>query len=457
MNATPSTVGRRISRGLTAVTAATLALSLAACGSSDDKSDDKGGKKADPAAVANALDQPAEITFWTWVPNIEKTVALFEKKYPKVKVKLVNVGQSKDQYTKLQAALKAGNGAPDVAQIEYFALPQFAITKELVNLADYGSASLQDKFTPSAWSQVNVAGGIYGIPQDTGPMAMFYRKDILDKLGATPPKTWAEVAELGKKIKSANPGNFVTYVDQGDAGTANSMIWQQDGKPYQVSGESSAAVKLKDDAGTAKYAATWGSMLADKTVDATPSWNEEWWQSMGAGKYALWMAGAWAPAVLQKNIPQAKGLWGVAPMPSGDGAPASAENGGSSVAVTKQAKNKEASVAFAQWLNSDPEAVKSLNTDVSLFPATKMLLDDPAFRSTELPYFPGTKPNEVFAQMSAAVRPNWQYLPFQVYANSIFKDTIGQALTPGGDLPGALSKWQERITSFGKEQGFTMK
>ncbi|MFJ8747629.1 ABC transporter substrate-binding protein [Embleya sp. NPDC127516] len=461
MNARTSIVGRLGSRRSTSVTAAAtvaaLALSLAACGSDSKSDDDEGGRKADPAAVAAALEQPAEITFWSWVPNVDRTVALFRKKYPKVHVKLVNVGQSADQYTKLQASLKAGEGAPDVAQIEYFALPQFAITKQLVNLADYGMVSSRDKFASSAWSQVNVAGGIYGVPQDTGPMAMFYRKDILDKLGATPPKTWAEVAELGRKIKAANPENFVTYADQGDAGTANSMIWQQGGKPYQVSGESSAAVKLKDDPGTARWASTWGGMLAEKTVDATPSWNEEWWKSMGAGKYALWMAGAWAPAVLQKNIPQGAGQWAVAPMPTGDGAPASAENGGSSVAVTKQAKNKAASVAFATWLNSDPEAVKSLNTDVGLFPATRLLLDDPAFRGAELPYFPGSKPNEVFAQMSGAVRPEWQYLPFQVYANSIFKDTIGQAYKPGGDLPGALSNWQERIVSFGKEQGFTMK
>ncbi|WP_331772320.1 sugar ABC transporter substrate-binding protein (plasmid) [Embleya sp. NBC_00888] len=458
MNARLPIVRRRTARGITAATAATLALALTACGS-DGKSDDQGGgKKSDPAAVAGALDKPAEITFWSWVPNIEKTVALFEQKYPKVKVKVTNVGQSADEYTKLQAALKAGTGAPDVAQIEYFALPQFALTKQLINLADYGAASLQDKFAKSAWSQVNVGGGIYGIPQDTGPMAMFYRKDILDKLGATPPKTWAEVAELGRKIKAANPENFVTYVDPGDAGIGNSMIWQQDGKPYQVTGESTVTVKLKGDPGADKWAATWGQMLADKTVDTTPSWNDEWWKSMAAGKYALWMAGAWAPAVFQKNVPQSKGQWAVAPMPQGpDGAPASSENGGSAVAVTKQAKNKEASLAFAQWLNSDPEAVKSLNSDVGLFPATKALLEDPAFRNAEVPYFPGSKPNEVLAQMSEAVRPGWQYLPFQVYANSIFKDTIGQASKPGGDLPGALSTWQERIVSFGKDQGFTIK
>ncbi|MCM2428481.1 ABC transporter substrate-binding protein [Streptomyces sp. RKAG337] len=441
---------------LTAATAAVLALGLTACGGSGTGTG--GSSQADPAAVREALGKPADITFWTWVPNIDKTVALFEKKYPKIHVKVVNVGQSEAQYTKLQAALKAGKGAPDVAQIEYFALPQFAITKQLVDLAGYGATGLKDKFAPSAWSQVNVAGGMYGIPQDTGPMAMFYRKDVLAGLGATPPRTWDEFNALAKKIHAADPDKYITYTDPGDAGTGNSMIWQSGGFPYKVTGTTGVAADLKGDPGAQKWAGTYGALLKDKLLDTTPSWNDAWWKSMAAGKYAIWMTGAWAPAVMEQNMPQSKGQWDVAPMPQTTaGTPASAENGGSSVAVTAQSANKAASVAFAQWLDSDPEAVTSLNKDVGLFPATKVLLDDPAFRSATVPYFPGSKPNEIFAQMSQAVRPGWQYLPFQVYANSVYKDSVGQALKPGGDLPAALSAWQDRITTFGKEQGFTMK
>ncbi|MGW6707208.1 ABC transporter substrate-binding protein [Streptomyces sp. NPDC054956] len=440
-----------LTRTLTAATVAALSLSLTACGGS--ASSDGGGRKGDPAAVKAALDKPAEITFWTWVPNIDKTVALFEKKYPKVKVNIVNAGRSKDEYTKLTTTLKAGEGAPDVAQVEYFALPQFAMTKSLVNLADYGAADLKDQFAESAWSQVSIAGGIYGIPQDTGPMAMFYRKDVLDRFGATPPTTWEEYGALAKKIQAADPSVHITYVDPGDAGTSNSLIWDFGGKPYTVDGSAGVTVDLKDDKGAKAYADTWGPMINDKLVDSTASWNDEWWKSMAAGKYATWLAGAWAPAVLEQNIPQSRGQWSVAPMPGG----VSAENGGSSVAVTTQAKNKEASVAFAQWISSDPEAVKSLNSEVGLFPATKVLLDNPGFRGAEVPFFPGSKPNEVFADMSKAVRPGWQYLPFQVYANAVFKDSVGQALQPGGNLPAALGTWQDRLKAYGKEQGFTVK
>ncbi|MEV1238568.1 ABC transporter substrate-binding protein [Nonomuraea sp. NPDC050022] len=439
--------------------AAALSLALAACGGGS------GGSAAAPsaaapsatAAVQDALSKPAELTFWTWVTGIEKTVARFTTKYPNIKVNVVNAGQSADQYTKLQTAIKAGSGAPDVAQIEYFALPQFALAKQVVNLADYGAASLKDKFADSAWGQVAINGGVYGVPQDTGPMAMFYRKDIFDKLKIKPPATWAEFVDAAKKIKAADSGSFITSIDPGDAGGVDSLIWQAGGAPFKTSGESSVSVKLDSDPGVKQWVGTMSTLLGEKLVDPQPGWTDEWWKGMGSGKYAVWLTGAWAPNGIINSIPKTKGKWAVAPMPQYDAAkPMNAENGGSSVAVIPQSKNIPAAVAFAQWLNSDPEAVKSLNTEAGLFPATKVLLDDPTFRDAPQEFFGGQKINQVLSDASAAVRPDWQYLPFQVYANSIFKDTVGQAIDSGGDLSAALKTWQDRISAFGTEQGFTL-
>ncbi|RVX43735.1 carbohydrate ABC transporter substrate-binding protein (CUT1 family) [Nonomuraea polychroma] len=444
---------------MTAGVATALSLALAACGGGSG-----GGATTAPAAapsasaaVQDALSKPAELTFWTWVTGIEKTVARFQAKYPNIKVNVVNAGQSADQYTKLQTAIKAGSGAPDVAQIEYFALPQFALSKQVVNLAEHGSDALKDKFAPAAWGQVAINGGVYGIPQDTGPMAMFYRKDIFEKLKIEPPKTWAEFIEAAKKIKADNADNFITSIDPGDAGGVDSLIWQAGGAPFRTSGENQVSVTLATDPGVKQFVSTWGTLLGEKLVDPQPGWTDEWWKGMGSGKYAVWMTGAWAPNGIINSIPQTKGKWAVAPMPQYDAAkPMNAENGGSSVAVIPQSKNIPAAVAFAQWLNSDPEAVKSLNEEAGLFPATKTLLDDQAFRDAPQEFFGGQKINQVLGDASAAVKADWQYLPFQVYANSIFKDTVGQAIDGGGDLAGALKTWQDRISAFGTEQGFTL-
>src|SRR4051795_3643259 len=90
--------------------AVSLSAALAACGGKD------GGTSAAAAVsqadIDKAMSTATELTFWTWVPDIAQEVALFEKKYPAVKIKVVNAGQGGPEYTKLRTVLQAGTGAP---------------------------------------------------------------------------------------------------------------------------------------------------------------------------------------------------------------------------------------------------------------------------------------------------------------------------------------------------------
>ncbi|KRV47997.1 sugar ABC transporter substrate-binding protein [Wenjunlia vitaminophila] len=432
---------------LSAFSAAALTLAVTACGN-----DGESGPKGDPA---DALDTPTTLTFWTWAPNVDKVVARFEKKYPKIKVKVVNAGQSAAQYTKLQTAIKAGTGAPDVAQVEYFALPEFALTKRLVNLKDYGAAELEPKFAASAWSQVSISGGIYGIPQDTGPMAMFYNAEVLRKFGIEPPRTWAEFEAAADKLHRADPDRYITSIDPGDAGFLDSLLWQAGSRPFRQTSDSSVSVDLADN-GAQKVAEFWTRLLNKNLVDTAPGWTNEWWQAMSSGKYAMWIIGAWAPGNLASTIPNTAGQWRAAPIPQWNaGDSVSAENGGSANVVTATSKHKEAAVAFATWLNAEAEGTRALS-EAGLFPATTALLTDPDFLDTPIEVLGGQKANQVLAQSSEAVKTGWQFLPYQVYANSVFKDTVGQSIGARKPLASGLQAWQERITEFGEQQGFSV-
>ena len=59
-------------------------------------------------------------------------------------------------------------------------------------------------------------------------------------------------------------------------------------------------------------------------------------------------------------------------------------------------------------------------------------------------------------EASSEVREGWSYLPFQVYANSIFSDTVGQAYANKSDLNAGLSTWQDQLVQYGNDQGFTV-
>ena len=58
------------------------------------------------------------------------------KKNPNIVIKFTNAGSSKDEYKALNNALEAGSGIPDIAMIEYFAIPEYVIKGSLKNLND---------------------------------------------------------------------------------------------------------------------------------------------------------------------------------------------------------------------------------------------------------------------------------------------------------------------------------
>ena len=445
-----------MSRFLKVAAAATAAmLALAACGgNSDDKSTSTtGAASGSEADVTAALAKGGNLTVWGWDNTIKDVAAGFQKKYPNVKVNLVNAGTGDKQYTALQNAVAAGSGVPDVAQIEYYAVLQFALAKSLANLSGYGATSLKSDFTPGPWNAVTPNGGVYGLPLDSGPMALFYNKEVFDKYSLKVPTTWAEYVEEARKLHKANPKAWMTG-DTGDAGFTTSMIWQAGGKPYTVDG-TNVTINFSD-AGSQKYATTWQPMITEKLVASIPPWTDEWFKALGNGTIASLPTGAWMPGNLSSGAAAASGKWRVAPMPQWEaGANASAENGGSSIAVMDKSANKPLAYAFVKYA-SDEEG-KDLRIKGGAFPSTTKDLSDPTFLGTEFPYFAGQKANEIFAKSAQAVVPGWSYLPFQVYANSIFNDTVGKAYVSGTTLADGLKAWQDQSAKYGNEQGFTVK
>jgi multiple sugar transport system substrate-binding protein len=443
-----------MSRFLKVAAAATAAmLALAACGSNDDKSTGSSSGSGSASDVQAALDKGGSLTVWAWDQTIKDVATAFQVKYPKVKINLVNAGTGDKQYTALQNAVAAGNGVPDVAQIEYFAVLQFALSKSLANISGYGATSLKSDFTPGPWNAVTPNGGVYGLPLDSGPMAMFYNKEVFDKYKISVPTTWTEYVEAARKLHKANPKAYLTG-DTGDAGFTTSLIWQAGGKPYAVDG-TNVTINFAD-AGSAKFASTWQPMITEKLAASIPPWSDQWFKALGDGTIASLVTGAWMPGNLATGSAAAAGKWRVAPMPQWDaGGNATAENGGSSLGVLDKSANKALAYAFVKY--ASVEEGKDIRIKGGAFPSTTADLTSQAFLDTPFPYFGGQKANEVFAKSAQSVVPGWTYLPFQVYANSIFNDTAGKAYVSSTTLADGLKAWQDQSAKYGTEQGFTVK
>ncbi|GAA2032224.1 sugar ABC transporter substrate-binding protein [Terrabacter terrae] len=436
-----------------AVVVALAATTLAACGSNTGGSGSGGTAAGSASDVETALSKGGQITVWAWEPTLKPVVADFEKKYPKVKVKLVNAGTGNDQYTALQNAIKAGSGVPDVAQIEYYALPQFILGKSVTDLASFGASDLKSKFSTGPWSSSTSGNGVYALPMDSGPMALFYNKQVFAKYGIAVPKTWDEYLDAARKLHKADPKAYITN-DTGDAGFTTSMIWQAGGKPFSVNG-TNVKINLTSDPGVQKFAKVWSTMVSEGLVAPVSSWSDGWYKGLGDGSIATLSIGAWMPANLESGVAAGKGKWAVAPLPQWTaGQKASSENGGSSLAVPEASQNKALAYAFLKY--ADVEDGVKTRVDGGAFPATTAELNSPAFLGKTFPYFGGQKVNEVLSQSAKDVVPGWSYLPFQVYANSIFNDTVGQAYSGKGDLASGLKAWQDAAATYGNQQGFSV-
>ena len=190
-----STRTRRITGAVAGAAAISL---LAACSSGGGSSTAAGGTSTSASAGASASasatvlaggkscsSSATPVMFWAWVPGINRAVNEFNSTHPGICVTLEDPGAGGAEYTLLNNAMKAGSGAPDVAEMEFDEIPSFIIQKYVVDLVPYGANDYKSKFSDWAWSQVSQGGKVYAMPSDFGPMAFYYNQQVLSKYHIT--------------------------------------------------------------------------------------------------------------------------------------------------------------------------------------------------------------------------------------------------------------------------------
>lgn len=431
---------RRSRTGLTLILTMMLVVFLAACGGSS-TSDNSSG--------------PVTITFWSWVPNLQQAVDLFQQSHPNIKVKLLNVGSGGTEYTKLTTALKAGSGAPDAVQVEYAFLPQYELMGKLVDLSQYGANDIKNDFVPWTWAQVSQGSKVYAIPQDTGPMGLLYRQDVFQKYNLQVPTTWDQYAQDALALHKANPKIAMTdFAAAADGAWYNSLNWQAGSRPFSVNG-TNLTIHI-DDAGALKVADYWSNLVKAGAVSTAPDWNNDWYAGLQNGTIATWITAAWAPTDLASFAAKSAGLWRAAPLPQWNaGDHISANWGGSTDAVTTQSQHPAEAAEFVQWLNSNQQSATTLSNKLYLFPAQTSVLNDPTFNTSNT-FYGGQQVNGIFAQSSQQVDISFQWSPFQDYVFTQQQNQFGSAVNGKISFEQALHNEQSTIVSYAQAQGFTV-
>ncbi|RLL68205.1 extracellular solute-binding protein [Streptomyces sp. Z26] len=427
-------------RSLLAASAATAAtgLAVAGCGSGDD------------ATVARRKPgQSIRMTFWAWVPGIDKAVDLWNRKNPEVQVDLEKVSpHNSAQYAKMHSALKAGN-PPDLAQVEYMNIPEFLLERGLVELGEYGAGAQKDKFVGWQWEQVVYDGGVYAVPQASGPMAMFHRADLYEKWGVEPPATWDEYEATARTIRKegAYIESFPATMGPWFAGLA----WQAGAEWFRTEGDTwKIAI---DSEPTRRVADFWEGLVRGKLVKTVPVMQSPWYSAIQSGEVVSWLSASWGDALITGNAAKTKGKWRVAPLPQWKrGAGASANWGGSTTALFRGARYPQDAMDFAVWLNTDPESVDLLIAGGYGWPAAKK-----GFEGSRLDrpsdFFDGQKYNDVFAASDKAVDTSWKWGPTTVAMINHITDALNDAINSKGSFTDAMRKVQQQVISDMRDKG----
>ncbi|TDK25341.1 extracellular solute-binding protein [Arthrobacter crusticola] len=436
----------------TAAFAMVSALTLAGCagGGGDSTAGGEGGSSCEPSSG------PVDLTFTTWVPGMDKVVDLWNEENPDIQVK-VQTGPNGNSgtYQNFFNQLQAGN-APDLGQIEYDALPNFRVQDGLENIAACENVSdAEDQFVDWTWGQVTFGedDAVYAVPQDSGPMAMFYRKDLFEQAGIEVPTTWEEYAAAAEEIKAQ--GSYITNFPRGDVNWFAGNVWQAGGQWFSNDDEGwDVNLTGEESEQVANY---WQDLLEKDQVSTLPSFSDEWNASFNEGDQWTWISAVWGASTLATGAPDTSGKWAVAPMPQWeDGGTAAGNWGGSSTAVLKGSDHPYEAAQFALWLNTDPEALALANELGGLYPAAKSATDLEAF-SGGVEYFGGQKIYDVFAEASSNVDPNFTWGPTMTQTYTDVSDGFGKAIGGEGTLMDALTAGEEATVESLKSQSIPVK
>lgn len=302
-------------------------------------------------------------------------------------------------------SLLAGSLDYDLVYADTIWIPKFAAAGWLEDLTERWPREKWSEFAEAAMTGGTFRGRIYRVPTQLNGGILYYRKDLLDKMGATPPTTYEELEALAKRAPVPSSA-FVWQGKQYEGLTCNFLevlrgyggFWIEDGKVGLDRPEAEKALDFLcravgtiSPAGVTTYAEEESRLL---------------FQSGRAVFLRNW---PYVSNILAKDkLPEGFEV-GLAPLPA-------PTFGGAGFAIVKSSPAKEAAWKFLEFAGSQ-EAVRLLYDRGGVQPARKSF------------YESSTDPRQqaLYAALKGA-RPR-PALPQYAQASDILQRQVSAALT----------------------------
>ncbi|UOF88690.1 ABC transporter substrate-binding protein [Fodinisporobacter ferrooxydans] len=420
---------------------------LAGCGSSSTSTNATGSSGAGSSGTSST--KPVTITFASGkdaTGTVQLEIKKFEEENPNIKVNYIEEPQSSDEYhNQLVTKLSAGDNSIDVYAMDIIWPPEFGAAKWNLPLNQYFSKADLSAMLPGPVQGDTYKGTLYAVPWFTDAGVLYYRKDILDKAGIQPPKTFDELMKDAEKLKGqgGTQYGFVFQAKQYEGLVCDYLeyLWGNGGDVLNKDGK--VVIDSPNNLEATKFFVNLvKSDVVPKGIDTFME--EDARRLFTEGKAVFMRNWPYAWSISQGPESKVKGEVGMAPMPVGPhGTEPAATLGGWNLGVNANIKKDHvaAAIKFLKFMTS-PEAQKLSAIKGSRLPILKetykdadVLKVDPQFAQL-YPVFIHAKPrpvSPVYPQISDSIQIN-------VHKAMLGEETPEQALKTMQDQISKLVK-----------------
>lgn len=382
-----------------------------------------------------------KIVIWGWNAAIENTLIAagvlddFKTEYPDVEVEIVYHSPS-ELYTALPLALTAGTGACDVCLVESSHLAEFVHLGGLLDLTDRVQPYL-DVMNDYRWYDAELDGKYYAMPWDSGPVVLYYRRDVFEAAGLpSEPEavselvaTWDGYLEACRAIVAETDSYcFPASRANNSARLYEMMLWEA-GRGYY---DPESGDLIVDSPENVQMLEMLGNFWNEDLVSDAQEWTDPWYADFASleAPVATFIEASWMDVFFRSWVaPGTEGLWGVAYMPSwtADG-PRASNDGGSVFVIPAQSQNPDAAWAFVEFALGRKESQLAMFEVSGFTPALETTYDDPAFSEPD-PFFSGQITGEVYVDVVQRVPRAGIYGPDYQMMNGIIALAIQRYAT----------------------------
>lgn len=363
---------------------------------------------------------------------VKDLVPEFERENPGIRVVVQQIPWTA-AHEKLLTGF-VGGSPPDLAQLGNTWIPEFAAIGALEPLDARVAASkalAPGDYYEGIWKTNGFDGATYGIPWYVDTRVLFYRRDLLKAAGYSEmPRTWSGWREAMEKIRGPKAGSRYAILLPTNEWEQITIFGLQERSPLLVDGDTRGGFAQADFArATDWYISLYKQGLAP-VVSYTQLGNP--YQEFSRGYVAMWITGPWNLGEFRRRLPpELQDSWMTAPVPAPDGQqwPGYSLAGGSSIALFRASKQKDAAWRFVEFL-SRPEIQTRFYALSGDLPARKASWDDPSLANDEKA--------RAFRDQLARVTPLPRVPEWEQIAQKVAEDLEG-AIRGRETIPAALA------------------